>query len=174
MGQDKSRLRLGRKSLLSLIRQSVEDAGFQCRVIERDLVPKCGPLAGILTGLLTSSADWEMFLACDMPFITAGTLQSLVSRQAELGRPVFSITKAGVGFPCLLPASCLPVVEMQIQQKQFSLQQLARVCGAGTFALPASEALNLNTPADLAAAKEFLAKRVGSSRTPKKPRKSGL
>jgi hypothetical protein len=77
---------------------------------------------------------------------------------AKLHQPIFSLTSDGLGFPCILPVGCLSVVEAQINQKQFSLQKLARACGAKRLALPSREALNLNTPDDLEKAKKLLTK----------------
>jgi molybdopterin-guanine dinucleotide biosynthesis protein A len=178
MGRNKSGLRLevevGSKTLLGLIRETVQAAGFSSRVIRRDLVPPCGPLAGILTALRTSSAESEIFLACDMPFVSAETLRRLASLHAKLRQPIFALSTEGAGFPCILPVSCLSVVESQIDRKQFSLQKFAKACGAGTMALPPREALNLNTPEDLAQAKKLLPKRESRPPKPKNPLNRGL
>src|SRR5437867_5654697 len=72
MGRDKSRLRLGSKTLLRLIRIEAGELGLPLRVIRRDLIPRCGPLGGVYTALKTSKAEAELFLACDMPFVSAG------------------------------------------------------------------------------------------------------
>ena len=69
MGRDKSRLKLGRRTMLGHIRAEAKTLGLPVRVIRRDLVPRCGPLGGIFTALKTTSADGVLFLACDMPFI---------------------------------------------------------------------------------------------------------
>jgi molybdopterin-guanine dinucleotide biosynthesis protein A len=174
MGRDKARLRLGRRTLLGVIRQTVHEIGLPCRAIERDLIPKCGPLSGIFTALHTSKAQSELFLACDMPFISAKSLEHLIGRYAAAKCPVFARSGEGLGFPCILPISCLALVEMQIAEKQFSLQRLAMVCGAETIDFPDRETLNLNTPAEFAEAKKLLEKTRAGSKGPKKPRKTGL
>lgn len=51
-----------------------EDLGVP--VLE-DLSPKQLPLVGILTGLEASSTDWNFFLACDMPSMTADVIRRL-------------------------------------------------------------------------------------------------
>ena len=70
MGRDKARLRLGGRSLLSILRQVSREAGLPCRVLRRDTVKRCGPLGGILTALTSSKHEACLFLSCDMPFIT--------------------------------------------------------------------------------------------------------
>src|ERR1019366_1971386 len=39
-----------------------------------------GPLAAICTGLLTSNAEWSIFLACDLPLVSRKFFQLLVQR----------------------------------------------------------------------------------------------
>ena len=71
LGRDKARVRLGRRTLLAHVRRAAKELGLPVRVIRRDLVPRCGPLGGVFTALKTSRADAELFLACDMPFVSA-------------------------------------------------------------------------------------------------------
>jgi molybdopterin-guanine dinucleotide biosynthesis protein A len=159
MGRDKARLVLGGRSLLTRIRRTVEEAGFPCRVLKRDAVPRCGPLGGILTGLSTSRADAEIFLACDMPFITGEHLLNMVARHSRTGRPVFSGPEKKAGFPCILPGSSLELIENQIRNGEFSLQKLANVCrGEMLDAAQEGELLNLNTPDEFEVAKALVKK----------------
>src|SRR5678815_5236223 len=71
MGKDKARLRLSGRSLLGHARRVAAEAGLACRVVVKDAVSRCGPLGGICTCLASSRAEAEIFLACDMPFITS-------------------------------------------------------------------------------------------------------
>jgi molybdenum cofactor guanylyltransferase len=54
-------------------------AGLNVPVLA-DLVPDCGPLAGIYTGLVSSSTEYNLFIGCDMPFLTARFLRWLTGR----------------------------------------------------------------------------------------------
>jgi len=48
-----------------------------------DLYPGCGPLAGIHTALLHSSADLNLVMAVDMPFVTRELLKYLFAAANE-------------------------------------------------------------------------------------------
>src|SRR5947207_3457036 len=91
MGREKAGLRLGSKTLIGRIRTEARKLGLPVRIIRRDLVPRCGPLGGILTALKTSQAEAELFLACDMPFISAELLEDLLDCWKADQRPVFMV-----------------------------------------------------------------------------------
>jgi molybdopterin-guanine dinucleotide biosynthesis protein A len=151
MGRDKSRVRLGGRSLLGHVRAAAEATGWPVRVIRRDAVPRCGPLGGIYTALQSSGSGAELFLACDMPFVSPGLLADLADRLGPKCTAVFAAADGRAGFPFLLRTAVLPVVEKQIQSQQFSLQSLAGVLGAVLFRVPKDrtpELWNINTPAE--------------------------
>jgi hypothetical protein len=47
MGRNKAALRIGRRTLLGVVRDNARRLDLPVRVIRRDLVPRCGPLGGI-------------------------------------------------------------------------------------------------------------------------------
>src|SRR5882672_9292240 len=151
MGRDKARLRFDGRSLLGHVRAAAEATGWPVRIIRRDAVARCGPLGGIYTALKTSRADAELFLPCDMPFITTALLTGLAGHPGAKQHAVFVSADGRAGFPFLLPAAVLPVVEQQIRSRQFSIHSLAEVLRAKFFRVPkwrALELVNINTPAD--------------------------
>lgn len=170
MGRNKARLRLGSRPMLLIIRDTARGLNLPCRIITRDRIPQCGPLSGIFTALATSSAKSELVLACDMPFISVELLQKVINYSSNGSEAVFCGTAQGVGFPCLLPTTCLPLVKKQIALGQLSLQELARACHARTLRFSAPrQSLNLNTPEDFAAAQKLLQKTSPPARMPKNP-----
>ena len=166
MGRDKSRVVLGRRTLLARVRNAAEELGVPVRVIRRDLVPRCGPLGGIYTALMTSRADAELFLACDMPFVTATLLRRVLGKLKQGRRAACTFVRGVAGFPFAMKAGCLPVVEWQIAARDFSLQSLATVLRAARVSPPAvrrlEETFNINTPEELVRA-----------RAKEEPRKTG-
>lgn len=157
MGRDKARLRLGRRTLLGHVRAAARQTGLPVRVIRRDLVPRCGPLGGIYTALKTSRTDTVLFLACDMPFVSAALLGRLRHRAAR-SKAVFTGSSDRAGFPFLLRRTTLSVVEGQLAAQKFSIQSLAQKLRAITLRPPGgpAELLNINTPADWRSARQRL------------------
>lgn len=157
MGRDKARLRLGRRTLLGHVRAVARAIGLPVRVIRRDLVPRCGPLGGIYTALKTSRTDAILFLACDMPFVSAALLGRL-RQGAARRRALFTGSSERAGFPFLLPRMTLTVVEEQLAAQKFSIQLLAKKLRAKIIPPPggSEELFNINTPADWRAARLLL------------------
>lgn len=149
MGRDKSRLRVGCRTLLGQIRTEASRLGLPVRVIRRDAVPRCGPLGGVYTALKTTRADAVMYLACDMPFVTA-TLLRAVRRRFGLCHDALFVSLAGqVGFPFVLRRDALAAVKNQIEQEKFSLHELTRALKAKTMCVPPrwrAQLRNVNTP----------------------------
>lgn len=163
MGRDKARLRLGRRTLLGHVRARARALGLPVRVIRSDLVPRCGPLGGIVTALKTSRAEAELFLACDMPFVSPVLLRGLLSRSGSPLSAVFVTCNGVAGFPCLLPVLVLKQVESQIRRRQWSLQALATTLAA--IEVPISvrrrhELFNINSLDDWRSARQFLLRRT--------------
>jgi len=157
MGRDKAALRLGSRTFLAHIRAEAQRLGLPLRTIRRDLIPRCGPLSGIYTALRTTRADAELFLACDMPFVSVELLEVLLASWRKEDCSVFTDCRGKAGFPFLLPARALPIVERQISNRQFSLQKLAAVLAARLIHPPRahqSRLLNINAPSDLQTARE--------------------
>jgi molybdopterin-guanine dinucleotide biosynthesis protein A len=151
MGLDKARLLLGARAVLAHVRATALRTEWPVRIVRRDRVPRCGPLGGIYTGLKTSRADAELFLACDMPFVSVELLLALGDSFRAHRRPVFTTTHGRAGFPCLIPVSDLDRVTQQLIEKALSMQALAQALRARRLplrGLAAEQLFNINTPRD--------------------------
>lgn len=93
MGQDKALLPLNGESLLQRAARLVGSAtganavvigarrdGFADCAFVSDDWPEAGPLGGIATVLRVTSADWNLIVACDMPYLTRAWLEFVVGR----------------------------------------------------------------------------------------------
>ncbi|MBI3868640.1 MAG: molybdenum cofactor guanylyltransferase [Verrucomicrobia bacterium] len=166
MGRDKSRLRLGGRSLLSILRGVAREAGFPCRVVRRDAVPRCGPLGGILTAIASSRQDACLFLSCDMPFVAPSLLLRIV-KTARSRRAACFTSRAGLrGFPAVIWRDHLPSLRRAIAGGELSLQSLARRLRARAPRLSGFDEahfFNINTPEDWKTAQGlWLQRRRGS------------
>jgi molybdopterin-guanine dinucleotide biosynthesis protein A len=158
MGRDKSRLRLGSRTLIGHARHAARAVGVPVRVVRRDVVPRCGPLGGVLTALERTRADAVLFLACDMPWVSVALLRLVMRRLRAKDQAVFVGTGRGAGFPFAVRREALPRVREQLAAGDHSLQALARRLGGRRVLIPArwrAQLRNLNTPQELAQARRL-------------------
>jgi len=168
MGRDKSRLVVGGQPLIDWVRSAATATGSGVRTIRKDLVPKCGPLGGIATGLRRARTDWCLFLSCDMPRITPVLLRRVMARVQRESRSVFVHTRAGCGFPFAIPVDRTAAIEAALAAGELSLQRLAQRLRAARLRIPAARAgmlMNVNTPTDLATMRRQLKARAGRKKS---------
>ena len=137
--------------MLGMVRKAVESAGYPVRVIRRDCVPRCGPIGGIYTGLQSTPAEVVLFLACDMPFISAGLIQVLVAKGQRSRNALFVRSEGGVGFPLVMRATHLKAVAEQIKRKELALHALAKRIRAAILRPPrgwSAQLRNINMPVE--------------------------
>jgi molybdopterin-guanine dinucleotide biosynthesis protein A len=156
MGHDKASIRLQDSSLLALIRRESRKTTWPVRVIRKDSVKRCGPLGGIYTGLRSSKADVVIFIACDMPFVSAVHLKRVGRALAAKSMAAFTKQNSYATFPFAIRKAALRQVTEQIKTGDFSLQTLARKLRAKFVRAKQSELLDIDTPEDLAAARKRL------------------
>ena len=175
MGRDKSRLRLGKITMLGHIRKTARATGLPVRIIRRDCIPKCGPLGGIYTALKTTKARAVLFLACDMPLVSTQLIQLILQRFSSPDRnqkAAIFVRSYGVGFPFVLRMESLGKVQQQVDDREPSIQSLAKVLKGTTLRLTgrlSQELFNVNTPGDWAVAVERLRLPGRIAKCPLKP-----
>lgn len=156
MGRDKATIRLGHRSMLAHVRAAARATGLPVRVVRRDIIPPCGPLGGIYTALQSSRADAELFLACDMPFVSTTLLRRLLRAFRPGDAACFAVLDRRAGFPCIIRTRCSSTVKARIQRGQLSLQQLAQALKARRVNIVHRDQgclANINTPAELQSAR---------------------
>ena len=130
-----------------------------------DQWPDQGPLAAVCTGLLNSSAEWNIFLACDLPLMSGRFLQFVVERiRATCSDAVVPRTKDGwQPLSAAYHARCRTTFAQAIQEDQRSIIRLfdkfrvepitpEEMVVAG---LSEVELMNMNSPADWARVAEI-------------------
>jgi molybdenum cofactor guanylyltransferase len=167
MGRDKALLPFRGEPLASSIARAVEAAAGSAALIGDaallgnlgyrvvpDRFPGEGPLGGVITALLDTSADWNLLVACDMPELTAAFLRSLLDAAQQWEADV--LMPAG---PSGLPE---PLCAVYRRSAAGALEQAfaggirkitAAFTGLRTVRIPVPEwkpLLNVNTPEDWA------------------------
>lgn len=89
-----------------------------------DLVPSCGPLGGIYTGLISITTPYAFFLAADQPFFSI-PLISFLSEQ--LGSYDAVVPKTNKGFEplfTLYTQHCLSMIKKMLDEREYQVSQL--------------------------------------------------
>lgn len=181
MGQDKRYLVVGEQTLLErgltvlrsifqevlvVIAQDSPPLDVDARV-ERDLVPDCGSLGGLYTGLLQTTTPYVFVVACDMPFLDQAVIAQFTSRRATADIVMGKLAARLHPMHALYGKRCLPAVEQMIQARELKIQELVShaslrvryVTDADLLTIdPSGRSFqNVNTPADLELARSLLA-----------------
>jgi molybdopterin-guanine dinucleotide biosynthesis protein A len=181
MGEDKRYLVVGEQTLLErglavlrsifqevlvVIAQDSPPLDVEARVV-RDLVPECGSLGGLYTGLVQATTPFIFVVACDMPFLDLAVITQFTSRRAAADIVMAKLAARLHPMHALYGKRCLPVVEEMIRKRQLMIQEMVLrssllvryVTEADLVAIdPTGRSFqNVNTPADLEAARSLLA-----------------
>lgn len=131
-------------------------------VIE-DIFPGCGPLGGIHAALRSSSADLNLIVAVDMPFVTPDLLRYLVER-ARNSSAIVTVPHCGAGNQPLCAVyrrEFADLAQKALKQGRFKIDSLftdesTEVIGAEQLeekGFSQEMFRNLNTPEELAEAR---------------------
>ncbi len=182
MGEDKRYLVMGGETLLErglgvlrsvfqevlvVIAHDSPPVGVDARFV-RDLVPECGSLGGLYTGLMQATTPYIFVVACDMPFLDQAVIAQFTSRKATADIVMAKLAARLHPMHALYGKRCLPVLEQMIQARQLKIKEVVshsslRVQYVTEMDLssidPSGRSFqNVNTPADLEAAQSILSR----------------
>jgi molybdopterin-guanine dinucleotide biosynthesis protein A len=182
MGEDKRYLVLGEQTLLErglgvlhsifqealvVIAQDSPPLGIDARVV-RDLVPECGSLGGLYSGLMQATTPWVFVVACDMPFLNQAVIAQFTSRRATADIVMAKLEARLHPMHALYGKQCLPVLEQMIRARQLKIQAMMSQSSLRVRYVTEADLLtidpfgrsfyNVNTLADLEAARSLLAR----------------
>ncbi|MFZ0522642.1 MAG: molybdenum cofactor guanylyltransferase [Candidatus Acidiferrales bacterium] len=185
MGEDKGLLEIDGAAVIARTVRVVESVAGSARVVGgvdvyrglgfqaiADDWPGAGPLGGIATALRASEAEWNLIVACDLPYLTRPWLEFLAERgRASAADAVVPMNEGGAEPLCAMYRTrCEPAIRAALEQGTRKVtESLARL--RVEYLEPAewkcfdSEGLlfkNMNTPADYEEAKTRLAVRAKS------------
>lgn len=114
-----------------------------------DIHPNLGPISGVHAGLVDSPFQFNFFIACDMPLISAELLTSLLARHTD--EDIFGLKSQRGAEPlcAIYSKKCMPVIEEQIKTGNYSLHDLFKKLPSDFVEpLDPEQLLNMNTPQD--------------------------
>jgi len=174
MGADKAFVMLDGRTLLARALDLARSVTKDVRIVGEaakfssfaptveDLFPGCGPLAGIHAALRASSAEWNLVLAVDVPFVSPELLASLIARARD-SKAVATVPRSSRGWQPLCAVyrrAFADLAEPALRAGHYKIDAL--FAGQGILAISEEELLsagfsremfrNLNTPEEVAAA----------------------
>lgn len=171
LGQDKALVAIGDRPLLTKICETALAVASPVRVVTpwperyRAIAPtsvefvqeretRQGPVIGLLWGMQTVETEWVLALACDLPRLSAATLDRWRSQLAWLPADVIAyLPRQGDRWEPLCGfyrASCINSLTAFVTAGGRSFQRwLAGERVQAISAIDPAELFNLNTPADL-------------------------
>jgi molybdopterin-guanine dinucleotide biosynthesis protein A len=172
-GRDKSRLVIGGLTIFErqvtqlsqitddiLVVGAAKAARARARVPVRlvpDRVKDCGPLGGLDAALASSRDGLVVLIACDMPFVTAGFLQYLISFAQDVDAVVPRTSRGYHPLCAVYTRACQPAVQARLAARRLSMSDLlsevrVRVVkerDIEPFGRPDDLLANVNSPAEL-------------------------
>jgi molybdopterin-guanine dinucleotide biosynthesis protein A len=180
MGEDKRYLVVGEQTLLDrglavlrrifqevlvVIAQDSPPLDIDARVV-RDLVPDCGSLGGVYTGLATATTPYIFVVACDMPFLDQAVIAQFTNRRTAADIVMGKLATRLHPMHALYGKRCLPLVEQMILGRQLKIQELVSQVSLRVQYITEADLLtidpsgrsfhNVNTPEDLDMARSLL------------------
>lgn len=138
MGEDKRFMQVGDRTLfdrsLSVLRSlfhrvvvvvAQDSPPLETEVpLLRDLVPDCGSLGGLFTGLKQASTPYIFAVACDMPFLDARAIRYFTDRRSKAD--IVMAKRSGQVHPmhAVYGQRCLPVLEAMIAVRELKIQRI--------------------------------------------------
>jgi molybdopterin-guanine dinucleotide biosynthesis protein A len=181
MGSDKRFVRIGEQTLLegtiSVCEQVFTEVlivvgsphrelpNLSPRVVT-DLIPNCGSLGGLYTGLSYASCPHVFVVACDMPFLDAVVIRRFVALDRHADLLMVRLAQGLQPMHAVYSKACLPYLKRMIESGILKIQSLAEERGLAVHVV-SEEAmrsispqllsfLNVNTPGDLEFARKLL------------------
>lgn len=151
-----------------IVTNTPEDYEY-CNVkMVKDIVPNCGPLGGIYTGILEAKNPYCFVSACDMPFINIDIIKYIIDIK---GYDIVVPIVHGRYEPlfALYSRSCISVLKKQLEDRKLSIKDIFKVCSVKEIQVEefmgTDEAIifftNVNTPEEF---KDALIKRENMNR----------
>ena len=127
--------------------------------ILRDIVPQCGSLGGLYTGLRAASTSHVFVAACDMPFLNVNVIRYMIGLKDQADIVVASWQNRIQPTHAIYSKRCVPVLEGMISHRQVKIQPVFQHPSLAVRFVTEEEVrkidpegrsfVNVNRPADL-------------------------
>ncbi|WP_103029231.1 molybdenum cofactor guanylyltransferase [Salinibacter altiplanensis] len=117
-----------------------------------DSQPETGPLAGLLAGSRAAETTWLLAVSCDLPYLTADVLRSLLDARVPSVDVVVPETPDGRCHPlCALyrQPTVEPVIETLLAEERRAVRALLHRLNTDQISVPAAPLRNVNRKDDL-------------------------
>ena len=190
MGRDKSRLRLGDKTLLERALEVVEPLCQEVVLVTakgqsldwlpgdhtfksvQDLHPERGPLGGLYTGLKASVTHYNLVVGCDTPFLNRCLLAFLAEQARTYDAVVPMVHDRPQPLHAVYSQRCLEAADGLLSRKDAGLRDLLAAVNTkyvsqeevARYDSRLTSFFNVNTPSDLEEAERLLESRKQGTR----------
>jgi molybdenum cofactor guanylyltransferase len=177
MGTDKAFVTLDGRTLLARALDAARSVTPNVRIVGdparfasfsptvADVFPGCGPLGGIHAALRASETDLNSILAVDLPFVSPALLQFLIARAKDSEASTVTVPRAAHGLQPLCAIyrrDFADLAEKALRAGRYKIDALFDEAGTQVITerdlqsagFPPQVFRNLNTPEDLAKARE--------------------
>jgi molybdopterin-guanine dinucleotide biosynthesis protein A len=177
MGHDQRFLQLGGESVfertLSILRKTfvetlvvlaepIDSLDVQGSRVVYDIIPNCGTLGGLYTGLILASQPRIFAVACDMPFLSADVIRFMVSFDERADVVVAELSGRSHPMHAVYSRRCAPLLKAMAEEQDLKIQKIFRREDLRIAVLAPQDLIflesgmrsfqNINTPEDLALA----------------------
>ncbi len=118
---------------------------------KKDAYPGEGPLGGVITALKASRHDSVVVLSCDMPFLTASVITSLVTALPDAQAAVGRTDRLNWLCAAWSKDECLSTLQNVWKRNERAVHRAAVLLDVIEVPVPAVAVRNINTLADLEA-----------------------
>lgn len=105
--------------------QKITNLGWFSSVsVVTDMVPSCGPLAGIYTGLFSIPSENAFFLAADQPFISLPLIRYMFTKIEHCDAVVPRSEKGYEPLFCIYTKQCAETIKTMIDSEMYQVSKL--------------------------------------------------
>jgi molybdopterin-guanine dinucleotide biosynthesis protein A len=92
--------------------------------VVKDIIPQCGPLSGVHSGLINAKYEYSLVVACDMPFINKEFVKNILTFATGYDA-VIPISNGYIQPLCgVYKKTCLPVIEKNLKKNNHKIREI--------------------------------------------------